>query len=96
MKKIVYFILTEFFCCIMSFFGCVFNEYIVLYCCGLERETEDEIAERARARASERAITQNELKMLIDNESTGNDENNDNIKDSNTVISINTSYDIKI
>ena len=80
----------------MSFFGCVFNEYIVLYCCGLECETQDEIANRANVRDSERAISQNELKMLIDNESTGNDENNDNIKDSNTVISINTSYDINI
>ena len=31
----------------MSFFGCVFNEYIILYYCGLEHETKDEIADRA-------------------------------------------------
>ena len=31
----------------MSFFGCVYNEYIILYCCGLELETQDEIADRA-------------------------------------------------
>ena len=31
----------------MSFFGCVYNEYLILYCCGLELETQDEIADRA-------------------------------------------------
>ena len=37
----------EIICIVMSFFGCVFNEYIILYYCGLERETKDEIADRA-------------------------------------------------
>ena len=41
--NVVYFVVSEILCCVMSFFGCVFNEYIVLYCCGLERETKDEI-----------------------------------------------------
>ena len=42
-----YFIIMEIICIVMSFFGCVFNEYIILYYCGLERETKDEIADRA-------------------------------------------------
>ena len=45
--NLAYFIATEIICLIMSFFGCVFNEYIILYVYGLELETQDEIVYRA-------------------------------------------------
>lgn len=32
---------------IISFFGCVYNEFIILFCCGLERDTHSQISERA-------------------------------------------------
>ena len=32
---------------IISFFGCVYNEFIVLLFCGLERNTHDQISKRA-------------------------------------------------
>ncbi len=46
-KKVSHFIISMIICTIISFFGCVYNEYIILYCCGLENETKDIIAERA-------------------------------------------------
>ena len=86
-ENVSYFIVTEIFCYIMSFFGCVFNEYIVLYCCGLESETQDEIADRAKVRESERPITQSELKLIMEKE---NDENDNEVKESSSVISMDT------
>ena len=32
---------------IISFFGCVYNEFIILFCCGLEKNTHDQISKRA-------------------------------------------------
>jgi len=88
-NNVVYFIVTEIFCTVMSFFGCVFNEYIILYCNGLELETQDEIAERACVRESERPIIQSELKIIDDNETNNSCENNCNkILPSNTVVSL--------
>ena len=34
-------------CLVTDFFGCVYNEYIILSCCGLEVDTIDEIIVRA-------------------------------------------------
>ena len=64
----------------MSFFGCIFNEYIILYCCGLERETQDEIAKRA---LNSRTESQSELNDIIINDN----DYDDNINKSSTIIS---------
>ena len=75
-----YFIIAEIICIVMSFFGCVFNEYIILYCCGLERETQDEIADRADSQF------QNELNNIDDISSNNeNDENDVRMNGSNTI-----------
>ena len=95
-ENVPYFIVTEIFCCVMSFFGCVFNEYIVLYCCGLESETQDEIADRACFRVSERPMRHTELKAIINKEDDDNDENDNDINDSETIISLDTHILIKI
>ena len=84
-ENVAYFIVTEIFCCTMSFFGCVFNEYIILYCCDLEGETQDEIADRG-----EKPMRQTELKLFLEKEN--NDENDNEIKDSSTVISIDSVF----
>ena len=34
---------------IISFFGCVYNEFIILFCCQLERDTHDQISKRAES-----------------------------------------------
>ena len=80
----------------MSFFGCVFNEYIVLYCCNLELETQDEIADRAKIGESEKLINQSELKSINDNESGETTQNDYITKNTKTILSINSSYNIKI
>ena len=95
-ENVPYFIITEIFCCVMSFFGCVFNEYIILYCCGLESETQDEIADRACFRVSERPMRNTELKAIINKEDDDNDENDNDINDSETIISLDTHILIKI
>ena len=33
--------------CIISFFGGVYNEFIILFCCGLDRETHNQITRRS-------------------------------------------------
>ena len=80
-RIIEYFIIMEIICIVMSFFGCVFNEYIILHCCGLERETKDEIADRADNQF------QGEFDHIDDTSSYNeNDENNvNNSIDSNTI-----------
>ena len=62
----------------MSFFGCVFNEYIILYCCGLECETQDEIADRANSQFQ---------KELDDFNTFNGNENDDDLRKSSTIIS---------
>ena len=86
-ENLPYFIITEIICLVMSFFGCVFNEYIILYCCGMARETQDEIANRAIVSRTE---SQNELDAIFreEKENEENDENANNIENSSTVISL--------
>ena len=94
----IYFVVSEILCCVMSFFGCVFNEYIVLYCCGLERETKDEIADRATIPESEKSFNKCELQPIFNNDNDNEefDENDNNINYSNSIISVNSYLDIKI
>ena len=46
-KNYFYFFISEFIVIIIVFFGCVYNEYIILYCFDMEHETIDEVMERA-------------------------------------------------
>ena len=85
-RIISYFVIIEIICIVMSFFGCVFNEYIILYCCGLEHETKDEIADRANNQI------QTELENIDDTSSYNeNDENNVNSIGSNFINSFGNS-----
>ena len=43
----IYFIISEIICLIISFFGCIYNEYIILFCCGLEKETQEVVSLKA-------------------------------------------------
>ena len=62
----------------MSFFGCLFNEYIILYFCGLELKTKDEVVNRTIDSESEAL---NELKDIFNNI-----DNEDNIRKSSSII----------
>ena len=46
-RNIPYFVVNLILSFIISFFGCVYNEFIVLLFCGLERNTHDQISKRA-------------------------------------------------
>ena len=46
-KELTYFIINLILELIMVFFGCVYNELFVLYCCGLQYNTHLEVAKRA-------------------------------------------------
>ena len=74
-KSYLYFFISEIICLVISFFGCVYNEYIILYFCGLEKETQEV--------ASLRAIS--EIIPLKDINSSENEDNvskKDNRRDS--------------
>ena len=82
--NLAYFIVTEFICLVLSFFGCVFNEYIILYFCGLYDETQEEIANRA---TYSNIQAQYELDEITKIENDEDDENAHNIQGTSTVIS---------
>ena len=63
---------------IISFFGCVYNEFIILFFCGLERNTHDQVSKRASSK-----IDENLTELMKFDESTEmsmNDETNSVIK----------------
>ena len=83
----IHFILSEFISLIVDFFGCIYNEYIIIYCCNLEYETKDAIIERAFSLENS-PITNpsnldgNNYNIIIDNQEpkdTENDADKDNI-----------------
>ena len=51
-----YFILNLILSIVISFFGCVYNEFLILFCFGLERDTYNQI--------SQRSFTEQELNTL--------------------------------
>ena len=62
----LYFIAVELICIFISFSGCVFNEYIILYFCGLEHETQDLIADRAEDSGNMDLMKEKELYDIKD------------------------------
>ena len=61
----------------------IFNEYIILKCCGLEYDTGEEIIQRAKE------LDMDNIKPIKDNEdddldNINDDENNESNKDSNS------------
>ena len=42
-----YFFISEILCIITNFFCCIYNEYVILFLCGLEHDTKEQIIERA-------------------------------------------------
>ena len=47
-RNIIYFLVNFIFPLIITFFGCVYNEFIILFFCGLEYDTYEEVSKRAR------------------------------------------------
>ena len=68
----LYLILNIILALIIDFFGCVYNEFFILYCFGLEYETHYEISKRANK--------QNQLIKLKDiyEDNNNNDDEDDN------------------
>ena len=75
---VAYFIINIIISLIISFFGCVYNEFIILFFCGLERNTHDQVSKRASSK-----IDENLTELMKFDESTEmsmNDETNSVIK----------------
>ena len=75
---VAYFTINIIISLIISFFGCVYNEFIILFCCGLERNTHDQVSKRASSK-----IDENLTELMKFDESTEmsmNDETNSVIK----------------
>ena len=66
-RNYFYFIISIILALIISFFGCVFNEVIVLFCCGLAHETHSSIKKRATEDVEERNFSAyNEMDVSLD------------------------------
>ena len=67
-RNIFYFMINIILSLIISFFGCVYNEFLVLSFCGLEHETYYEISKRANDQDNARIQTDYKLDSDSDNE----------------------------
>ena len=67
---VLYFIINIIISLIISFFGCVYNEFIILFFCGLEYNTHDQVSKRADIKIGENNI---ELNNTNDEEILNND-----------------------
>ena len=74
--NIIYFVICEIFSIIIDFFGCVYNEFIILFCCGLVHDTKVDISSRAELSIN------NPNKFLLDNVQI--DENNSENRNTET------------
>ena len=69
--SIAYFVICEIISLIIVFFSCVYNEFIILFCCGLEHDTQFGISIRAES------FENKPIGLLVDdNQTEQTDENN--------------------
>ena len=67
-RNIFYFIINMIISIVISFFGCVYNEFVVLSFCGLELETHYAISRRASDNDIDRIYSINDLDITSDME----------------------------
>ena len=67
---VLYFIINIIISLIISFFGCVYNEFIILFFCGLEYNTHDQVSKRAHIKIGDTNI---ELNKMNDEEISNNE-----------------------
>ena len=76
-KNILYFIINFFLAIIIALTGLIFNDFLVFYCCGLERDTYENISKRSENYEYEKL---NELSYILkDDESESESENDGNV-----------------
>ena len=73
------FIISEIICLVITFFGCIYNEYIIISWCGLNEETDDAIRERT--------ISKINIPLIL------GDDLHDNSEQQNSLISIDNDND---
>ena len=61
--NIFWFIINAIISFIMVFFGFVFNDFLVLYCCNLEHDTYYEISRRASKKENNRLLSEIEVSL---------------------------------
>ena len=72
-NSIIYYIITVTSLLLMSFFSLVYNDFLVLYCCGLEKETYLEIKKRASSHNINFGLDDDEEdERIMDNDNTEN------------------------
>ena len=77
-----YFFISLLISIIVDFFSCVFNEYIMLFFCGLHHDTKDEIISRALSIENiPTDIILNDINSIDDDEFTKSNDNNQNNKE---------------
>ena len=73
---VAYFTINIIISLIISFFGCVYNEFIILFFCGLEVDTHDQVSKRANIKA----ILETKVELIkIDDDDISFDDDRDSI-----------------
>ena len=73
--NVAYFVVNIILSLIISFFGCVYNEFILFFFCGFERDTHDQVSKRADIKISDIQMQLTNIKD--DNLSNDDDESVD-------------------
>ena len=55
-SNLAYFLINFFISLILSFFGGVYNEFIILLCCGLERDTHNQVTKRSELESEMKVV----------------------------------------
>ena len=67
-RNIPYFVINLIISIIISFFGCVYNDFIVLFCCGLEKNTHVQISRKSTFIQNELIDFGNDFESSYDDE----------------------------
>ena len=77
-QNIFYFVINLFLSSITAFCTCIYNEFIVLFCFGLEKDTHDQITKRSLKEEIE--ISEILIETQKDEESNSNEDKNETYK----------------
>ena len=66
LNNIFFFIINLILLINMDFFGLVYNDFLILYCCNLEYDTYYEITKRAKVLENKKTIRDSEMRETID------------------------------
>ena len=73
-KNFWYFFINFILSIVITFTSCIYNEFIILFCCGLEYDTYEQVSNRSKYDESEN-VNKTELSNLLNEEESDKEDN---------------------